>query len=76
MRRAEPGQERLVAGELVEPGAAHGAEQPDRVAPGRLPQAWVDRGEDVLGLRVPGPAQVAGELAQRGQGGGQDGHGR
>ena len=68
----EPLQEALVGGQLLEPGVADRAEQPHRVAPGRLPQLGVDLGEDVLGGRVPRPAQVAGELAQRSQGVGQD----
>ena len=59
--------ERRVGGQLVEPGLADGTEQLDRVAAGGLPQVGVDRGEDVLGRRVPGPPQVVGQVAQRGQ---------
>ncbi len=69
----EPRQEALVAGQLGQPLLADGAEQLDRVVTHGLPCLRVDRGEDVLGLGVPGPAQVAGQLAERFEGRGQHG---
>ena len=68
----EPVQEPRVGGELLQPGAADLPEEPHRVATGRLPQLGVDLDEDVLGRRVPRPAQIAGELPQRAEGLGQD----
>ena len=61
---AEAPQEGLVVRELLQALGAHGAEQTDRVVAGRLPGVGVDGGEEVLGLGVPGPAQVAGQLAE------------
>ena len=58
--------------QLLEPRPADGTQQPDRVPTGGLPQVGVDGPEDVLRLRVPGPPQVAREVAEGGQGGGED----
>jgi len=66
-RGSERGQELLRLRQLFQTAAADGPEQLDRITPGRLPQGGVDGLEDVLGLRVPGPPQVAGEPAQTGQ---------
>ena len=71
-RDPQPLEERRVAGQLVEPLAPHGAEQAHRVVVDVGPQPLVDRPEDVLRLRVPGPAQVAGQGGQAGQRLGQD----
>ncbi len=62
-----------VGGQLVEATRVDGAEELDGVVARRLPQVGVDRGEDVLRRRVPGPAEVARQGAERGQGLGQDG---
>ena len=72
MATPQPLEEGGVAGQLVEPVAAHGAEQAHRVVVDAGPQLGVDRPEDVLRLRVPGPAQVAGQGGQAGQRLGQD----
>ena len=42
-------------------------EQPHRVVPGALPRVVVEPGEQVLGRRVPAPAQVGGQGLQRGE---------
>ena len=70
--RAQTIQEALVGGELLEPLGGHGAEQPDGVTLGRLPDLGVDLGEHVLGRRVPRPPQVSGEIGERREGRGQD----
>ena len=70
--RVEATAEVAVLDQLVEPLAAHGAEEAHRVALDLAPQLGVDRGEHVLGGRVPGPAQVAGQDGQGAQGLGQD----
>ena len=67
VRASSRGEEAAVGGELVEPLPADGAEELDRVAASGLPQIRVDLGEDVLRLRVPRPAQVAGQLAECGE---------
>ena len=72
VRGAEARAEVAVLDQLVEPLAAHGTEEAHRVALDLAPQLGVDRGEHVLGGRVPGPAQVAGQGGQRPQGLGQD----
>ena len=64
---------RVVAGELLQPRRADGAEQPDRVVADGFPRVGIDCGEDVLGLGVPGPAQVPGQIRERVQRLGQDG---
>ena len=71
--RAEPLAELTVGRELVEARRLDRTEQADRIASGRLPQLGVDRGEDVLGGRVPGPPQVVGQVSQRRQGLGEHG---
>jgi hypothetical protein len=73
---AELLQEALVGCQLLEPGPADGAEELDRVPPRRLPQPGVHGLEDVLRLRVPGPAQVARQVAQGAQRRGEDGSDR
>ena len=64
--------EALVSGELVEPPATDLADQPHRVVTAGIPQSGIDLLEDVLGLRVPRPAQVAAEVTEGGQGVGKD----
>jgi hypothetical protein len=59
------GQERLVDGQLVQPGHRHRAEQLDRVPLEPRPQAPIDVGEQVLAGRVPGPAQVPDQRPER-----------
>ncbi len=71
--RGEPAEEVLVGGQLVQTGRRHGAEEPHRVVARGLPRTGVDGREEVLGLGVPGPAQVACQLAERVQRLGQDG---
>ena len=56
---------RSSVGELLEPAHRHGAEAAGPGPARRPPSGGVDGLEEVLGLRVPGPAQVAGELAER-----------
>ena len=70
--RAQPLPEALVSRELVEPAAADLADQPHRVMAAGLPEPGIDLLEDVLGLGVPRPAQVAGEVTEGGQGVGED----
>ncbi len=68
----EPAKEGVVVGQLVEPGRRDLAEQLDRVTAGAPPQLRVDGLEDVLRLRVPGPAEVVHQGSQAGQRLGQD----
>ncbi len=72
-RLRQPVGELRVGGELVQPVPAHLPQQPHRVVADAVPQDRVDGGEDVLGRRVPGPAQVVREHAQVGERLGQDG---
>ena len=58
-------QELLVRRELLQSLDRDVGQQLDRIAGGRLPQLGVDGSEKILGIGVPGPAQIAGELAQR-----------
>ena len=60
-----PGQERLVAGQFLQPGHRDRAEQLERVALEPGPELPVDVGEQVLAGRVPGPAQVADQRTER-----------
>ena len=69
----EQGPEGLVRGQRREALPADRTQQAHGVAPGLLPQVGVDGGEHVLGRRVPGPAQVERQVAERRQLGGQDG---
>jgi hypothetical protein len=69
----EPAQEVVVLGELVQSALRHRSEEPDGVAAGGLPGRGVDGREEVLGLGVPGPAEVPCQLAERVQWLGQDG---
>ena len=69
----DPGDEDRVGGERVELVGGVRPEQRDRVVPGRRPALRVQLGEQVAGRRVPGPAQVAGQDAERLQRFGQDG---
>ncbi len=69
---AQPVEEALVGGQLLEPIGSDRAEEADRVLLGRLPGLGVDLGEDILRRGVPGPPQVAGEVSQCGEGRGQD----
>ncbi len=71
--RRELPEEVRVAGQLVQTGQRHGAEETDRVVTRGLPRRGVDGREEILGLGVPGPAQVACELAERVERLGQDG---
>ncbi len=72
-RRGQPAQEAPVLGQLREARGADGAEQPYRVAAGRGPALGVDGLEEVAGLRVPGPAQIAGQITERPEGVGENG---
>ncbi len=63
----------LVRGQLREPPGGHGAEQPHGVGVRGAPALRVGRLEEPLGLGVPGPAQVAGEVAERLKGFGEYG---
>lgn len=69
----EPAQEPAVAGQFLQPGGGHGAEQADGVAAGGLPAFGVDGLEEFAGFRVPRPAQVAREVGERQKGFGEDG---
>lgn len=69
----KPAQERLVPGQLGEARRGDGAEQPHGVGVRGPPALRVGRLEELSGLGVPGPAQVAGEVAERSQGFGEDG---
>ncbi|MGY4275905.1 hypothetical protein ACVILE_002085 [Streptomyces sp. M18.1] len=71
--RGEPAQEAPVLGQLREAGRRHGAEQPYGVAARLGPARWVDGLEEVAGLRVPGPAQIAGQITERPEGVGEYG---
>ncbi len=71
--RGQALEERRVGGELVEAALGDRAEHPHRVVGRGGPGLGVDGGEQVLCLRVPRPAEVAGQLSERGQGGGQHG---
>ena len=72
VRGVEPGAEVGVVDERIEPLAAHGAEEPDRVAGHVTPHLGVDAGEHVLRRRMPGPPQVAGQDGQGSQRLGKD----
>ncbi len=63
----------VVGGQLRPAVRGHLAQQPDRVVPHRLPLLGVDLREQLLGRRMPRPAQVGRELPQRGERVGQDG---
>jgi hypothetical protein len=63
-RLTEPPQERLIARERGQLGLRDLAEQGRRVMPGRLPAGRIDRGEQLAGLGMPGPAKVQHELTQ------------
>ena len=63
----QPAQERRVGAQALQLGRRHLAEQRDRVLAGCVPARRVDRREKVARLGVPGPAQVEGQLTQRGQ---------
>ncbi len=60
-------QEILVRGQRGQLFRAQGAEHGDRVAAGGRPGGRVDRREQLHGLRVPGPAEIEHQLAQRRQ---------
>ncbi len=62
-----------VGRQLGEPLRRHLAEQAHRVLAAGVPQLGVDGREQVAGRGVPGPAQVDGELLERGEVLGQDG---
>ena len=63
----EPAQEPPVAGQFLQPGGGHRAEQPDGIAAGGLPAVGVDRLEEFACFRMPRPAQVAREVGERHQ---------
>ena len=73
---AEEAHEAGVVDQRVEPLARHHAEHADRVVHRRVPRVGVDPLEHVAGLGVPRPAQVHGQLLERGQLGGQRRAGR
>jgi hypothetical protein len=54
----------VVPGQLAEPLGGHLPEQPDGVIAHPRPGRRVDRREQVLGRRVPAPAEVAGQFLQ------------
>jgi hypothetical protein len=66
-------QEALVGGERGQLLRAQRAEHGDGVAARGRPGRGIDRCEQLDGLRVPGPAEVQHELAERGQRLGQNG---
>ena len=63
----ESAQEGRVGAEGLQLGRWHLAEQGQRVVAARLPARRIDRGEQVAGLGMPGPAQIQRELAQGGE---------
>ena len=64
---AEPAPEIPVGRERGDPGRRQRAEHRDRVAARRRPGGGIDRGEQVGGRAVPGPAEVQHQAVQRGQ---------
>ncbi len=60
-----PGQQHLVGGGLFQHAGGGLVEHPQGVVPGRLPAGGVDRGEQLLHRRVPGPAQVPSQCGER-----------
>ena len=72
-RGAQSVQERPVGGQCGEAGGGDGTEEPYGVAVGGLPAARVDGLEQLAGLGVPGPAQIACEVAERSERFGEDG---
>src|SRR6188508_2014105 len=62
-----------VPAERLQPVRGDGAKKPHRVVPTRLPGPRVDGLEEVLGLGMPRPPQVGGELLERPQRLGQNG---
>jgi hypothetical protein len=36
----------------------------DRVAAGAFPQLWIDRPKEILGLGMPAPTKVTGQIAE------------
>lgn len=66
-------QELLVPGQLGEASGGHGTEQAHGIALRRPAGHRVDGLEELTGLVVPGPAQVAREVAERLKGVGEDG---
>jgi hypothetical protein len=72
-RLLEPRPELPVVSQFGEPGRRHRAEQLDRVVADRVPGLGVDGGEDRAAVRVPAPAEIGRQLAQREQLGGQGG---
>ncbi len=72
-RLGEPAEELLVPGQLGEAPGGHGTEQTHGVALRRPPGHGVDGLEELTGLGVPGPAQIAREVAERLKGVGEDG---
>ena len=66
-------EELLVHREHLQPLDRHVGEQPERVPAGAVPELRIDRAEELLGVRVPAPAQVAGQVAERFEDLGQDG---
>ena len=73
VRQLQHPHEALVRRQLLQPGARDGPQRLDRIMTALAPDLRVDGGEDVLRLRVPGPAQVGRQVAQQAQGLGQDG---
>ena len=64
---ADPVHQLGVPGHCLKALAGHLAEEPDRVLAHPGPGAGVDRLEQVLGRRVPTPAEVRDQLLQRRQ---------
>ncbi len=61
----QPRQKAAVHGEFVQTLGCDRAQQGDRVLPGLRPQLRIDRREQILRRRIPGPAQVGRQPAQR-----------
>lgn len=66
-------QESGVLGQLREPRGRHAPQEPYGIAVRGGPALGVDGLEEVAGLRMPGPAQVAGQVTERPEGFGENG---
>ncbi len=63
----DPVHETLVRSEFVESLRAHRTEQRDRIEPTRAPQLGRDLREDFTSRLMPRPAEIGGQLLQRGK---------
>ena len=73
LRPRHPLDEGRVAREALELVGGDGRQHGDRVVPHGAPALGVDGLEEVTQRRVPAPPQIHGEVAEGGDGGGQDG---